>query len=189
MTDTGEDIDPQMGSITTENPVSINDQLNLTLDDPQDTPEGMDHVHSHHQNSSVDSTQKDQQDPSKDTSDNNQLDQTYTVQESKLTIHVDTVIEHQTDLTSDNNQDNQTPNDPSVTQNSTARKNQQSETRKQLNSDNSVSEKDTDQQEVIILRKKYILIQRMKIKRMTITKSNMERLERLEQEYRRFRGW
>ena len=37
LTDTGEDIDPQMGSITTNNSVSIDDQLSLTLDDPQDT--------------------------------------------------------------------------------------------------------------------------------------------------------
>ena len=114
-----------MGSITTENPVSRDDQLSCTLDDLQDTPEEMD----------------------QDTNDNNQLDQTNTVQD-------------ETDLTPDNNQDNQTPDDPSDTQKSKAHKNQQdrsngtiSETSKQLDSDNSVSEKDTDQQEVIIFEK------------------------------------
>ena len=66
----------------------------------------------------------------------------------------------QTDLTPYNNRNNQTPDDPSDTQNSTAHKNQQdrsdgtiSETNKQLDSDNSVNEKDTDQQEVIIFEK------------------------------------
>ena len=94
MTDTGENIDSQMGSIITENPVSVDDHLSRTLDDPQDTPEDMDHIHSQNQNKPGDATQKDQQNPIKDITDNFQLDHTYTISEDERIIQTITTPEN-----------------------------------------------------------------------------------------------
>jgi hypothetical protein len=64
------------------------------VDDPQNTPEDMDHIHSHNQNKSGDAIQKDQQNPIKDIKDNYQLDHTYTISEDERIIQTNTTPEN-----------------------------------------------------------------------------------------------